>query len=98
MSSLAGIAWRNYTAGKGQAQRSGAHGASGAIYSVISFFACMAPNATFALFGIIPMPAWAMVTGIFLYDGYSAINHQVSSSETSSSDPRLTWLVIACGD
>ncbi len=80
VSSLAGIAWRNYTQRSGQAQRSGAHGASGAIYSVISFFACMSPNATFLLFGIVPMPAWAMVTGIFLYDGYSAVNHQVSLS------------------
>ncbi|RDX53167.1 hypothetical protein OH76DRAFT_1376444 [Lentinus brumalis] len=83
VSSLAGIAWRNYTQRSGQAQRSGAHGASGAIYSVISFFACMSPNATFLLFGIVPMPAWAMVTGIFLYDGYSAVNHQRSGTDTA---------------
>ncbi|RPD61898.1 hypothetical protein L226DRAFT_613256 [Lentinus tigrinus ALCF2SS1-7] len=83
VSSLVGIAWRNYTQKQGQAQRSGAHGASGAIYSVISFFACMAPNATFLLFGIIPMPAWAMVTGIFLYDGYSAVNHQRAGTDTA---------------
>ncbi|OJT13556.1 hypothetical protein TRAPUB_9910 [Trametes pubescens] len=77
-SSFAGIAWRNY-----QSPRAGpasSHGASGAIYSVISFFACVAPTATFALFGIIPLPAWAFVTGIFLYDGYSAVNAKVSTA------------------
>ncbi|KAI0721848.1 hypothetical protein C8T65DRAFT_704928 [Cerioporus squamosus] len=83
VASLAGIAWRNYTQRSGQPQRSGAHGASGAIYSVISFFACVAPNSTFLLFGIVPMPAWAMVTGIFLYDGYSAVNHQRSGTDTA---------------
>ena len=84
VASLAGIAWRNYTEGPGRAQPSGSHGASGAIYSVISFFACLAPTATFLLFGIIPVPAWAMVTGIFLYDGYGAVNHQVSLSRVCS--------------
>lgn len=77
-SSFAGIAWRNYNSPyPGPA---GSHGASGAIYSVISFFACVAPTATFALFGIIPLPAWAFVTGIFLYDGYSAVNSKVGLS------------------
>lgn len=76
-SSLAGIAWRKYSEQRAPAQASGSHGASGAIYSVVSFFACVAPTATFYLFGIIPLPAWGLVTGIFLFDGYSAVNHQV---------------------
>ncbi|OSC99199.1 rhomboid-domain-containing protein [Trametes coccinea BRFM310] len=79
-SSLAGIAWRDYTQ-RGQA--SGAHGASGAIYSVVSFFACVAPTTTFLLFGIVPVPAWAFVTGIFLYDGYSAVNQTRAGTDTA---------------
>lgn len=50
---------------------------AGAIYSIVSFFACVAPRAQFALFGIIPMPAWLVVTGVFLIDGYSALNNKV---------------------
>lgn len=49
------------------------HGASGAVYAVISFFACVAPMTQFALFGIIPMPAWLFVTGVFLMDGYESL-------------------------
>jgi hypothetical protein len=32
---------------------------------------------TFQLYGIIPIPAWLAVTGIFAYDFYSAINDKV---------------------
>ncbi|KAH9894294.1 rhomboid-domain-containing protein [Cubamyces lactineus] len=70
VSSVAAVAWRYYT---NPHVRGGSHGASGAIYAVTSFFACVAPNATFALFGVFPLPAWAFVTGIFLWDGYNAI-------------------------
>ncbi|KAH9853736.1 hypothetical protein C2E23DRAFT_727964 [Lenzites betulinus] len=80
-SSFAGIAWRNYHNPHGPT--SGSHGASGAIYSVISFFACVAPTAQFALFGIIPLPAWAFVTGIFLYDGYSAMHDKRVRTDTA---------------
>ncbi|CDO74035.1 hypothetical protein BN946_scf185043.g85 [Trametes cinnabarina] len=81
VSSLAGIAWRNYD--KAHSQPAGSHGASGSIYAVISFFACLAPTTTFLLFGIVPMPAWAFVTGIFLYDGYSALNHMRARTDTA---------------
>ncbi|KAJ8469280.1 hypothetical protein ONZ51_g9103 [Trametes cubensis] len=70
VSSVAAIAWRNLT---NPNALTGSHGASGAIYAVTSFFACVAPNATFALFGVIPLPAWAFVSGIFLWDGYNAL-------------------------
>ncbi|KAI0650046.1 hypothetical protein C8Q79DRAFT_363814 [Trametes meyenii] len=83
VSSLTGIAWRNYNQSSTRPQRSGSHGASGAIYSVVSFFACVAPTATFGLFGIIPVPAWALVTGIFLYDGYSAMNQHRVGTDTA---------------
>ena len=49
-----------------------------AIYSVVSFLACVAPRMTFQLYGIIPIPAWLAVAGIFTYDTYSAINDKVS--------------------
>ncbi|KAI9001225.1 hypothetical protein BD414DRAFT_574685 [Trametes punicea] len=81
VSSLAGIAWRDYK--KPPVHATGSHGASGAIYSVVSFFACVAPTATFALFGIIPVPAWALVTGIFLWDGYSAMNQKRVGTDTA---------------
>jgi membrane associated rhomboid family serine protease len=37
----------------------------GAIYSCLSAFATMFPNARFLMFFIVPMPAWAAVGGIF---------------------------------
>ncbi|KZT26933.1 rhomboid-domain-containing protein [Neolentinus lepideus HHB14362 ss-1] len=49
-------------------------GASGAIYSVISFFACVAPRAELLIFGIVPCQAWIVVGGLFLYDGWLSIN------------------------
>lgn len=42
----------------------------GAIYAIISYFACRQPFATFFLFAIVPIPAWAFVPGILLYDVY----------------------------
>lgn len=86
VSSLAGIAWRNRVQGREQAQGSGSHGASGAIYSVVSYFACVAPTTSFYIFGVLPLPAWLVVTGIFLYDGYSAVNQHVSAREPFLSD------------
>ena len=88
VSSVAGIAWRNYKQGK---QSGGSHGASGAIYSVVSFFACVAPTASFYMFGVLPLPAWAVVTGIFLWDGYSAMNEHVSTRS-----PSTLYYILTC--
>ncbi|KAF8520120.1 hypothetical protein JB92DRAFT_2668760, partial [Gautieria morchelliformis] len=52
------------------------HGASGAIYSVISFMACVAPRAKFLVFGIIPVPAWGCVAGLFAYDFFNAVTEK----------------------
>jgi hypothetical protein len=49
----------------------------GAIYSVISLLACVAPTMTFQLYGIIPIPAWLAVTGLFSYDLYSTLSNKV---------------------
>lgn len=34
------------------------HGASGAVYGTISFFAAAYPRTTFLLFFVVPVPAW----------------------------------------
>lgn len=49
----------------------------GAIYSIIALLACVAPTMTFQLYGIIPIPAWLAVTGLFSYDLYSTISNKV---------------------
>jgi hypothetical protein len=49
----------------------------GAIYSIVSLFACVAPTTTFQLYGIIPVPAWLLVTGLFSYDLYSTLSNKV---------------------
>ncbi|TNY19717.1 hypothetical protein DMC30DRAFT_399699 [Rhodotorula diobovata] len=48
-----------------------AHGASGATYGAISFFACAFPKTTFLLFFVVPVPAWLCVSGIFAWDCYN---------------------------
>ena len=50
---------------------------SGAISAIIAFYACVRPTATFLVFYVIPCPAWAVVAGLFLFDGYSAYNESV---------------------
>lgn len=49
----------------------------GAIYSIVSLFACVAPTAKFQLYGIVPVPAWILVTGLFSYDLYSTLSNKV---------------------
>ncbi|KAF9057275.1 hypothetical protein BJ165DRAFT_1330281, partial [Panaeolus papilionaceus] len=58
------------------------HGASGAIYSTMSFLACVAPTLTFQLYGIIPVPAWLVVTGLFGYDVYSTLSNKMGTTDT----------------
>ncbi|BGP40283.1 hypothetical protein JCM10450v2_004263 [Rhodotorula kratochvilovae] len=48
-----------------------AHGASGATYGAISFFACAFPREKFLLFFVLPVPAWLCVSGIFAWDVYN---------------------------
>ncbi|KAJ7638624.1 hypothetical protein FB45DRAFT_1023402 [Roridomyces roridus] len=45
-------------------------GASAAIYSVLSFLAFSAPRMTLLVYGIIPVPIWLAVGGLFSYDLY----------------------------
>ncbi len=53
---------------------------TGAIYSVVSMLACVAPKMTFQLYGFIPVPAWLAITGLFTYDLYSTMSNTVSRS------------------
>ncbi|EFA74990.1 rhomboid family protein [Heterostelium album PN500] len=50
-------------------------GASGALSAAMVSFACMFPHSTFLLMGIVPMPAWAMVTLYMGYDFYHEYRH-----------------------
>lgn len=60
----------------------GSMGASASIYSTISFLACVAPRMTFQLYGIVPIPAWLVVSGIFAYDTYSTVTKNRSQIDT----------------
>ncbi|OCH93619.1 rhomboid-domain-containing protein [Obba rivulosa] len=56
-------------------------GASGAIYALVSYLACAAPRSTFYVFFVVPVPAWALLIGLFLYDGYKAKNGTESKED-----------------
>lgn len=49
------------------------HGASGSVYAIMSTFACVQPRAQFLLFFVLPLPAWACVSGIFAWDVAQAV-------------------------
>lgn len=45
-------------------------GFSGAVMGISSVAACLAPHSKVLIYGIVPMPLWALVTGYAFYDGY----------------------------
>ncbi|CAO2656247.1 Nn.00g050500.m01.CDS01 [Neocucurbitaria sp. VM-36] len=45
-------------------------GFSGAVMGLCSVAACLAPTTKFQLYGIVPIPLWALVAGYAAYDGY----------------------------
>ncbi|KAJ7276198.1 hypothetical protein B0H12DRAFT_1084104 [Mycena haematopus] len=59
-------------------------GASAAIYSTLSFLACTAPRMTLLLYGIIPVPIWLAVSGIFAYDTYLTAADKSGTTNTSA--------------
>ncbi|CCM02836.1 uncharacterized protein FIBRA_04948 [Fibroporia radiculosa] len=59
------------------------YGASGALFAIVSFFACVAPRAKLYLFAVVPVPAWALVTGIILWDGFSAVTDKRTGTDTA---------------
>ncbi|KAH7085468.1 hypothetical protein BKA63DRAFT_431680 [Paraphoma chrysanthemicola] len=45
-------------------------GFSGALMGITSVAACLAPRTKFLIYGIVPVPLWALVLGYGFYDGY----------------------------
>ncbi|KAG9192165.1 hypothetical protein G6011_10899 [Alternaria panax] len=45
-------------------------GFSGAVMGISTVAACLAPHSQVLIYGIVPMPLWALVTGYAIYDGY----------------------------
>lgn len=67
---------------------------TGAIYSIVTFYACAAPRTTFLLFAIVPVPAWLCVSGLFLWDTYSSIYTVVSLAVRLRETFRLTRVYL----
>ncbi|KAK7470867.1 hypothetical protein VKT23_002283 [Stygiomarasmius scandens] len=77
--SLASMGWHNLV----KHRDANSLGASAAIYSLVSFLACVAPRMTFMIYGIIPVPAWLAVTGLFFIDTYSAVHDKQRGTDTA---------------
>ncbi|GAA6063385.1 hypothetical protein JCM10212_001484 [Sporobolomyces blumeae] len=60
-----------------------AHGASGATYGAIAFFAAAMPRATFLLFFVVPVPAWLCVSGIFAWDLFNAMSRRGGMTDSA---------------
>lgn len=59
------------------------HGASGAVYGLLSFYAACFPRSTFLLFFVVPVPAWALVSGLFAWDTYSTFNRAGGKTDSA---------------
>ncbi|KAJ7228859.1 hypothetical protein GGX14DRAFT_345619 [Mycena pura] len=59
-------------------------GASAAIYSMMSFLAFQAPRMTLLLYGIIPVPIWLTVGGLFTYESYLTASEKHGTSDTTA--------------
>lgn len=69
-----------------------AHGASGATYGAISFFACAFPKTTFLLFFVVPVPAWLCVSGIFAWDCYNGFLRRGGMTDSAG----RAWIPSTC--
>lgn len=58
------------------------HGASGALFGFISCTACIAPRASFVLYNIVPVPAWAFVPGMLAFEMYRTLTDSGGSTDT----------------
>ncbi|KAL6709602.1 hypothetical protein ACN47E_001537 [Coniothyrium glycines] len=58
------------TQGARAVDRKRALGFSGAVMGISTVAACLSPRTTVSLYGIIPVPLWALVMGYAAYDGY----------------------------
>ncbi|ORY30009.1 hypothetical protein BCR39DRAFT_530582 [Naematelia encephala] len=91
LSSIAGLAWSKFS-GRRDVWSSGA---SGAVYTCLAFFAALAPQAKIYLWFIVPMPAWLLVGGIFAWDGYSALTHPNSTTNSAAHIGGLVTGILA---
>lgn len=58
------------TSASGQRDRTRALGFSGSLMGLTTVAACLSPSTVMYIWGIVPVPLWAMVAGYFAYDGY----------------------------
>ncbi|MGI5832741.1 MAG: rhomboid family intramembrane serine protease [Thermoguttaceae bacterium] len=70
----AGIASHNHFQATGQGLGAEMLGASGAVAAVVILFACNYPHVNIYLFGILPMPAWALGVMYVLMDTFGAFS------------------------
>lgn len=63
---------------------------TGAIYAILSYYACRKPSVTFLFFGIVPIPAWMFVPGVLLYDVYE----MVASNRVRAFVPLILYLYM----
>jgi len=61
----------------------GSHGASGATYAILSFYATTFPKSQLLIWGVIPAPAWLCIGGIFVWDLYHALDKNPRSNVDS---------------
>ncbi|KAG6890931.1 hypothetical protein C0995_000888 [Termitomyces sp. Mi166 len=82
IASMVGMGWSNLVKHKDVPS----YGASGQFpfFSNQRAMISIAPKATFQLYGIIPVPAWLAVTGIFAYDTYSAMYDKQKGTDTAA--------------
>ncbi|KAF8342025.1 uncharacterized protein EI90DRAFT_2904405, partial [Cantharellus anzutake] len=81
IASAVSLAWNHLTSGNPNYR---SHGASGAILSTVAFFACAFPRTQFLVFFIVPVPAWACITGLFAWDLYSTVVRRQGSTVDSA--------------
>lgn len=62
-----------------------------------AFYAAMFPNSTFLLFFIVPLPAWALVGGVFAWDAYGAIVRPGSGTDSAGHVGGILAGLIAAG-
>lgn len=49
----------------------------------IAFYGALFPTTQFLLFFVLPLPAWAVIGGIFAYDAYGAIFNPASGTDSA---------------
>jgi rhomboid-like protein len=49
----------------------------------LAFYGAIFPKTTFLLFFVLPMPAWALIGGMFAYDAYSAVTNPGSGTDSA---------------